>query len=308
MRKYENDVNPTRADPGIRRPGSGNVRRPWHRHLAAIMLILLLTALTQIGGLVWLVSRLVIRQFCHGAAPAVSVRAARLSRHQLLMTWGLAVPLYGVLTAVIIPPIAAWPGRVRLACFDNGGVLMPAGPLACTLNRNYLRPELRTLLTDLAEAIAQQFPGSRVTTLEAGFPFIDGFPMLPHLSHRNGRKVDIAFFYRDSGTDQPIAGGSPSPLGYFLYEQPRPDEIARCRDRWAPLRWDFAWLQPSRPTWTLDQPRTAAILAWLQADPRVLKIFIEPYLAQCLNVTGGKIRFQGCHAARHDDHIHIEIE
>ena len=70
----------------------------------------------------------------------------------------------------------------------------------------------------------------------------------------------------------------------------------------------FAWLQPSRPTWTLDQPRTAAILAWLQADPRVLKIFIEPYLAQCLNVTGGKIRFQGCHAARHDDHIHIEIE
>ena len=29
--------------------------------------------------------------------------------------------------------------------------------------------------------------------LDGGFPFLDGFPLLPRLSHDDGRKLDLAF-------------------------------------------------------------------------------------------------------------------
>lgn len=186
--------------------------------------------------------------------------------------------------------------------------IMPAGMLTCLLNRGYARPEALALLDQLGTAMAERFPGSRVTTLEAGFPFVDGFPMLPHLSHRDGRKVDVAFFYRDGTTGASIPGGSPSPVGYFHYERPGPGEILSCAGRWTPLRWDFTWLQPDHPTWRIDEVRTAAMLDWLKNDPRISRIFIEPYLAQRMKTRGGKVRFQGCFAARHDDHIHIEVQ
>ena len=38
------------------------------------------------------------------------------------------------------------------------------------------------------------------------------------------------------------------------------------------------------------------------------KILLEPHLAHRLGVEGRpNIRFQGCRAARHDDHIHVQI-
>jgi hypothetical protein len=37
------------------------------------------------------------------------------------------------------------------------------------------------------------------------------------------------------------------------------------------------------------------------------RIFIEPYLAARLGVSSPLLGFQGCRAARHDDHIHIQI-
>jgi hypothetical protein len=49
------------------------------------------------------------------------------------------------------------------------------------------------------------------------------------------------------------------------------------------------------------------MILWLKARPEVTRIFIEPHLADRLGVGGGKVRFQGCRAARHDDHLHVEI-
>jgi hypothetical protein len=49
------------------------------------------------------------------------------------------------------------------------------------------------------------------------------------------------------------------------------------------------------------------MILWLTAQPEVARIFVEPYLAERLGVAGGKVRFQGCWAARHDDHVHVEI-
>ena len=37
------------------------------------------------------------------------------------------------------------------------------------------------------------------------------------------------------------------------------------------------------------------------------KIFIEPHLKQRLGIKNQKVRFHGCGAVRHDDHIHLQI-
>lgn len=50
------------------------------------------------------------------------------------------------------------------------------------------------------------------------------------------------------------------------------------------------------------------LLIELAKHPKVRKIFIEPHLKERLGLSQyDKIRFHGCHAVRHDDHIHIEI-
>ena len=45
----------------------------------------------------------------------------------------------------------------------------------------------------------------------------------------------------------------------------------------------------------------------LQFD-NIEKIFIEPHLKQRLKLNHPKIRYHGCRAVRHDDHIHIQIK
>jgi hypothetical protein len=37
------------------------------------------------------------------------------------------------------------------------------------------------------------------------------------------------------------------------------------------------------------------------------KILLEPHLRDRLGLTSSKIRFQGCNAARHDDHLHLQL-
>jgi hypothetical protein len=268
------------------------------RTLTAAFLFIALTLVTQVGGIAYLAAKMIARR-----DPALGGRDTW--RYKMKVgSAGLAI--YALLTWIVVPPIAAKFGRVRLPCGADGK-LMPASWLTCALNRGFVTPGTSDLVMALAEAMSRQFPGSPVTTLEGGFPFIDGFPVLPHLSYRDGRKVDVAFFYRRTDIDEPIPWGSPSPVGYFVYG-PLPGEPAPCIGRWTPLRWDFSWFQPAAPVWRIDEIRTAAMIAWLKEQPRVARLFIEPYLAERLSAAGGKVRFQGCKAARHDDHIHIESQ
>ena len=71
--------------------------------------------------------------------------------------------------------------------------------------------------------------------------------------------------------------------------------------------WDLDWLQPLWKTFELEPQRNRLLVETLARDPRVAKIFIEPHLKQSLGLTSDKIRFQGCRAARHDDHIHLQL-
>jgi hypothetical protein len=158
----------------------------------------------------------------------------------------------------------------------------------------------------------ERYPGTLTQVLDAGFPFLDGFPLLPHLSHDDGRKVDLAFYYQGAdGTYRP--GALPSPIGYWGFTPPRPGEPQPCAESGTPftLRWDMGWFQfLVRDDLALDEARTVAALRWLVAEGdsggRLDRILLEPHLKQRLGLKSERIRFQGCRAARHDDHFHIE--
>ncbi len=237
--------------------------------------ILVLTLLTQIGGLAWL---------C-----ALAFRRKRVAFGLLYLgLWGL--------TIAIAPAF----GRTPLSCWHEGPLQMKAW-VFCLANRNYMAPELHAALEDTAERLIASYPDARVQVLDANFPFWTGFPLLPHLSHDDGEKVDLAFFYQTDGT--PAGTRTPSPVGYFAFE-PGPTD---CPAAWLTLRWNMSWLQPLWPEMTLDEARTARLVALLAQDERISKILLEPHLKARFGIQSDKVRFQGCRAARHDDHIHVQL-
>lgn len=245
------------------------------RLIANFIVVLLLTILTQIGGGAWIIS---------------------LFFRQRIFAFIL---VYAALTVAAIW-IAPSFGRVALNCFDRGPLQVQSW-MYCALNRNYVAPELRDVLTDTAEELDRRYPGTETLVLDANFPFLNGFPLLPHLSHDDGDKVDLALYYRDETGYLP--GATRSPIGYFAFEPGATD----CEPRWPTLRWDFDLLQPLWRDYELDEERTTAVLRILSSDERVGKTLVEPHLVQSLGVAHPRIRFQGCRAARHDDHIHLQL-
>ncbi len=261
-------------------------------------MIQLLTRVTPIGGLAWLLALLLRRLlFRHSRRPA-------------LVFGVLFVLLYAGSTVALHN--GAVTRRAGLPCWDDGSrSFAAASPLFCALNRHYVTPGTYGAVASLAEAMSQRFPGTLTQTLDAGFPFLVGFPLLPHLSHDDGRKVDLAFYYQ-SGDGKYRRGALASPLGYWGFTPPGTDEPQPCREDGDPLslRWDMGWFQPLvRAELTMDEARTKAALQWLTTKGReqgVDRILLEPHLKSRLGLTSDSIRFQGCAAARHDDHIHLE--
>lgn len=57
-----------------------------------------------------------------------------------------------------------------------------------------------------------------------------------------------------------------------------------------------------------DEAANRFLLQKIMAKKEVKKVFIEPHLQKRLNLGKyKKIRFHGCHAVRHDDHIHFQL-
>jgi murein endopeptidase len=238
------------------------------------LVVLALTVLTQLGGLAWLI-------------------ALRFRRRLVAFVLAYAA-IWGA--AQVGAPLL---GRVPLPC--GGEALRMQSPLYCAMLRNFVTPDLLAVAQEAAARVAADHPGTVTLALDGSFPFLDGMPLVPHLSHDDGEKLDFAFYYRDAAGY--LAGQTASWLGYFAFER----GAETCPPAWATLRWDMAWFQPLVRDLELEPDRTAALIRALAADPRVAKVFVEPPLAARLGVQGDKLRFQGCRAARHDDHIHIQL-
>ena len=258
--------------------------RTWSGRFAGLFVVLVLTVLTEVLGLfVW---------------PALGIAASGW-RHAARWAW-IAAGIGAVASWMLVPVAARLGGREALPCFTHD-TLGPRTLLTCAAHRHYVRPALGKEVRAIALRVAERHPGSVVRFLDAGFPF-RGLPLLPHLSHHDGRKIDLALLYVDA-EGQPIDGGG-SPIGYFGYVAP--DRAPACPARWWDLRWDFEALQPLIAP-RLDRARTRTLLTVAAARPGIGKLLLEPHLTRRLGLDSHKVRFQGCRAARHDDHVHLQL-
>ena len=245
------------------------------RTLLHVGIIAILTVLTQIGGLAWLVA---------------------LAFRRTVLAFLILYASLSAATVFVAPTL----GRVPLDCASQGPLAMQSF-FYCVLNRHYVTPELAQALTDVAVEMDRRYPGTVTLVLDANFPFLDGFPLLPHLSHDDGEKVDLAFYYADDRGYLP--GATRSPIGYFAFE----DGPTTCTPTFPSLRWDLAPLQSLWADYVPDPRRNRALLNLLANDPRIGRIFVEPHLIDTWNAAHPNIGFQGCRAARHDDHIHLQL-
>lgn len=219
--------------------------------------------------------------------------------------------LYLLTTFIIVPALAKSLGRVPLP-FTETKHLRPLNILTCFLNRNYVRPELRQSAFEVATQMNNQFPGTTVNYLDANFPFINNFPLLPHLSHNDGKKIDLSFCYRDAKTGE-STNKCPSFIGYGICEEPLPNEkntAAFCAGKGY---WQYSFLtkvisQDSKKDFAFDSDKTRELINFFVTQPSIGKIFMEPHLKTRLKLTSDKIRFHGCQAVRHDDHIHVQLK
>ncbi|MGR3636622.1 MAG: hypothetical protein ACU0BK_11965 [Shimia sp.] len=245
------------------------------RALRHLLIVALLTIVTQLGGVAWVLSLFFRRP------------------------WLAFLAFYGVLSvaAAFSAPMF---GKTALSCL-SGGPLQVQSWFYCASNRTFVKTELADVLEDAAGAVNKKYPGSVTLVLDASFPFFDGFPLLPHLSHDDAEKVDLAFYYADETGYLP--GRVRAPLAYFAFE----DGPTHCENQSRSMRWDMNWVQGLWRSYEVEPMRTAYLLRVLARDQRVGKVFLEPHLRAKLGLSHAKIRFQGCRAARHDDHIHLQM-
>jgi len=196
-------------------------------------------------------------------------------------------------------------GLVALPC--GAGPLQPVAQRYCRDRKHYVTPAARAVLLKTADRLTRKHPGLVVRYMEASWP--SGVrPMPPHFSHGDGRQIDLVLFYQDRA-GRPLAGpakpyGRHAP-GYGAFEPPRREADRVCTGLKTPH--DMPDPPSSRP-WRLDDERTADLVRMLSAEPQVRRIFIEPHLKKRLGfLSDTKVRFAGCKAARHDDHIHVDF-
>lgn len=268
-----------------------------------LLLFVLLTLLTQVGGIILL------------AALPLSGRLSRkfpgIPRFVCsLLTFFL---LYFFFTFIFLPPLARLGGRTPLPVFcSSQQPLQPRSWFYVLTNRHYVTPELKEAALEIAGKYQGRHPDIRLTYLDANFPFLDGFPLIPHLSHDDGRKLDLSLVWKDAASGRSTTRVS-SLLGYGRAAAPRKGEQdmpAECgrRGNWQYSLLTKIFADPKSEDYLLDEVATRDLLLEICRSPEVKKVFLEPHLKTRLGLSEeGKIRFHGCHAVRHDDHIHLEI-
>ena len=267
-----------------------------------ILAFIFLTVLTQVGGVLYLFSLWTQRytdNWTQSKYLKMTLRCASF------------LVIYTLATFLIVPMLAKPFGRVPLPMSETNH-LQPLNLLTCLLNRNYVKPELRQVAFDVAVEMNHQFPGTTLNYLDANFPFIDKFPLLPHLSHHDGKKLDFAFCYRDAKTNNPT-NECPSFTGYGICEEPLSDEVNSPEYCAGIGFWQYSILtnvmpQGNKKDFVFDLEKTKAMVNLIAQQTEIEKIYIEPHLKNRMQLTSGKIRYHGCHAVRHDDHLHIQIK
>ncbi len=255
--------------------------------------IILLTLLTQTGGLVYLLSLVWRKKW-----------KTRFVGKPII----LFLTLYLTFTFLIIPFTAPFFGREKV---KNTERIKPTNFVTVLLNRNYVKPAVNQLLAEADQVLAKQDNAINIRYLDANFPFYDGFPLFPHLSHNDGKKIDISLVYEtpESG----ITTKQKSWSGYGVFEEPTEkehDQISFCKEK-GYFQYDFPkYLTFGRINSELQFSNrgTKILVKSFLKSSLVGKVFIEPHLKSRLGLNDSRIRYHGCRAVRHDDHIHVQVK
>jgi len=284
--------------------------------LKFIFVFLILTLFTQIGGLIYLISHLFYYLLKLNKLEGLKENLRRIGFH---------VVFYLICTVIVIPPLAALFGRVPLPYFSENN-LGPRTIWTTLLNRHYVKPRLKEIALEHSAKMAEKYPVIRVNYFDANFPFSlplpfkfskfmnfkNGFPLFPHLSHNDGKKLDIGFVYDNSETGE-LSKETPSAIGYGISEEPLKgeyDEPLNCRKKG---NWQYNFMhdyypQGGKENYKFNSRATAELIGLFKKDPRIAIIFLEPHLESRLRLTSSKISQAGSHAVRHDDHFHVQIQ
>ena len=263
------------------------------KNLLHLIAIIALTIVTQIGGVVYVVTLITLQQ---------------VKSKSILKGSSLFIFLYFIATFLVTPILAPIFGREKIKETE----FLEAHSFFYKLaNRNYVKPELQQLLDNTSKAYAKSNKNIKLIHLDASFPFFDKFPLLPHLSHNDGKKIDISLIYQDDNAA--LTNRKKSVSGYGVFENSQVREYNQnlaCQKRgfW---QYDF----PKYLTFgtinddiIFSNSGTKNLISEILKDNNLSKLFIEPHLKSRLNLSNNKIRFHGCRAVRHDDHIHIQIK
>ncbi|ETN94336.1 hypothetical protein P278_22780 [Zhouia amylolytica AD3] len=230
------------------------------------------------------------------------------SEKKQLKRIGIFAILYLLTTFLIVPNVAPTFGREKI----KESVALKAHSFIYKLaNRNYVRPELNKSIGQIATEFEKQNTGIKIVYLDANFPFIDKFPLLPHLSHNDGKKIDVSLIYENDNGQ--LTNKKPSVSGYGVYEMPTEkeyDQAEVCKDK-GNWQYDFPkylTLGKINKEIKFSEKGTRQLANLILKQKNIGKLFIEPHLKTRMNLNNVKVRFHGCQAVRHDDHIHFQLE
>jgi hypothetical protein len=263
------------------------------RKIFGLLFIFVATITTQVGGIIlW---------------PLLGVGYLLWSSKHYYKAIAVIILGYIFFGLGVLPIIAHQTGRERLPIVATKEV--PLGPqnlIYVVGLRNYARLQAKEALIFAAQKTAKKYPNTIVRYMDAGFPF-PYFPMLPHLTHSDGRRIDVSYLYTQDG--HPVDGAI-SPIGYWGYVRPTPQQRSSFERRrkqcsFSLLRWDFDFIQPILPDRMLDTRRTRELFKNLAMQSKVTSLLVEPTLHQSLY--SDKLKSNSCSVARHDDHFHLSV-
>ncbi len=261
--------------------------------IADVFIVTTLTLLTQIGGIVWIIARL--------TSPIIK-------KDFKLKLFLIFITTYLLSIFLIVPIIAKIFNRERVLITHN---ITPVNYGTILLNRNYVSPELNHVLKNISNDPSLTALNIKVRYLDACFPFFDGFPLLPHLSHNDGKKIDLSLVYENNKGQ--IINKSKSVSGYGVFEEPQNNEINQTNHCFQEgyFKYDFPkylTLGQINSDLRFSENGTKILLITVLKQKSISKIFIEPHLKIRMGIKDSRVRYQGCKSVRHDDHIHIQIK
>ena len=216
------------------------------------------------------------------------------------------IGLYLFSTFLIVPIIAPIFGREKIKHTEK---IKPTNYMTVVLNRNYVRPELNELLNQTEKELSGT--NIEIHYLDANFPFINKFPLLPHLSHNDGKKIDLSLIYETKSGK--ITNKQKSTSGYGVFENPKSNEynqIEKCLKN-GYFQYDYPkylTLGEINNNLVFSEKGTKMLIKNILKNRNLGKLFIEPHLKNRMKLKDNRIRYHGCRAVRHDDHIHIQLK